>query len=209
VPVNATLVDRVTLLPIASGTPSQITLCTRRADFCMSPVVGESGSAVTGFGLPGPSYLKVFAIGYVLNTTPIADIPNLDQTVDLGTIYLVPAAAVKISTNVTGGRPSVRGRSAISRRTSARWMGGDGVPDQPEHVPPLLAVHPPRWPSASVPGNTYGIGNTTLLAAPPLRDVIILIADSGVYLSASFPVATNRLFSVTPLFRPRTRTSAG
>ena len=202
VPITATLVDRVTGLPLNNQTPIEIQFCTRRAVFCMSPILNENGSRPTAFGLPGAAQLKVYALGYVSNITTIADLPSTESTVDLGTIYMVPLAAIEISTNFTGGSTPVAGPWSLGDIVaSVCSLDGLGVSFQ---IAPGFALLPtPCWPrGAAYPfliDNYYSIGTTTIVIGAPLRDAIYIHppppGSAGV-----FPYATDLMSSLTPLF---------
>jgi len=203
VPITATLVDGATGLPIAPGVPSQITVCTRRGDFCLPPFVNRTGSNATGYGLPGAAYLKAYAIGYVANVTPIPDLPNTDQPVDVGTIELVPAAVVEISTNLTGGPPPPGPWAFQNLTVFACSLDGIELTYQIS-TGSALASSPctPRGAiPASAPANQLAVGSTSLILAPPLRDVVFLGPAPPCGCSTpQFPIATNQIETLTPLF---------
>ncbi|HEY6238453.1 MAG TPA: hypothetical protein VIZ68_04635, partial [Thermoplasmata archaeon] len=203
VPVTATLVDGVTGLPIPNATPTQITVCTRRADLCLPPVINQTGAHPTGYGLPGPAFLKVYAIGYLRNSTLVADLPNTDQTVDLGTIELVPVAVVEISVNLTGGPPPPGPWVPVNLTAYACSLDGLEVTYQISAGSSLASspCTPRGVANASVPTNHLTVGTTALLAAAPLRDVIFLTPDPPCGCATpEFPIATNQVTTLTSLF---------
>lgn len=196
VPVTATFVDRVTGLPISNQSPAQLTLCTRRAGYCLPPIIDQNGSRPTGYALPGAASIRAYAIGYILNETPVADIPNTHAVVDLGTVYLTPLSLVEISTNVTGGDPPSAPWDPGNVTVIACSLDDEEVTFQINTGSELLASPcTPRGVAFSfVPGNSYAVGATALIVAPPLRDSLFLEAASV------FPYAVNELASATPLW---------
>ena len=194
--VTATLVDRVTGLPVSNQAPVQLTVCTRRAGFCFPVFLGEHGSHPTAYALPGPSSVRAYAIGYILNDTPVADVPNTHALVDLGTIYLMPVAVIEVSTNLTGG-PAPAGPWAPGNVTVyACSLDDEEVSFQITAIGSLLSSPcTPRgvqFPFLS--NNNFAIGTTSLIVAPPLRDELFFVP------AGEFPIASNALASLTPLF---------
>ncbi len=197
VPVTATLVDRVTGLPISNQTPSQMTVCTRRGGFCLPAILHEFGATVNGYGVPGPASIEAYAIGYLVNATPIADLPSTHTTVDLGTIYLTPEAVVEVSTNLTGG-PAPSGPWSLGSVTAfACSLDDEEVTFQIAYHSALLGspCTPRGYLYPNVTNNTFPIGTTALVLAPPLRTVLFLDTVPG-----QFPIADNELATATPLF---------
>lgn len=197
VSVEATLVDRATGLPIAVGTPSQLTVCTRRANFCQVPILNVTGPLVQGFGMPGAAYVEAYAIGYVVNTTPIPDLPNTNGTVNLGAIDLVPMAALEISTNLTGGTAPGAGWPTGNVTAYVCSLDSLNVALRLDANTPLRGS--PCWPRGignATLSNTFAIGSTAIVLGPPLRDAVFLVPANGT--NGSFPIAETVGFSPSP-----------
>ena len=200
VPVSATFYDRLTGQPIPTGDPSQLTVCTRRANLCASPYLNETGPGpLPGWALPGAASVTAFAVGYVVNTSAVPDIPNTNRTFSLGRIYLLPLAAVELSTNLTGGPPPGGGWPAGNVTAFVCSLDGLSVAVQRTPGGKLLAT--PCWPRGLTnltAGNTYPVGATTIAYGPPLRDAVFVVPASAE--PPTFPIPTTESFSPTPLF---------
>lgn len=197
VPVTAHFVDQVTHRFVSDPTPVQLTVCTRRAGYCLPEVLHQYGGNVTGFALAGPSYIKAYAIGYVDNFTPVEDIPSSRSAVDLGTIYLTPLAVVELSVNVTGGPlPSGPWNLSSAQIIACSLDDVEATFQIATNSSLLSSPCTPRGVQYSfVPDNLVSVGGTALIVAPPLRDVLFIAGVGGI-----FPIPFNALTSLTPLF---------
>jgi len=197
VPIYPTLVDATTGLPIPAQNPSQITVCSPTG-LCFLPTE-ETGPHPTGYGLPGPTILKVYAIGYLLNTTQIPDLPNTNQPVAVGPIEMIPLAAMEISSNLTGGPAPPAGWPMPAVNVFACSLDGLLVTYQP-FTSPILAANPcfPQGVSYSFLGyNALDIGTTTLILTPPLYDAVVLeqVDLTAAPTMPDFPIANNQIYT--------------
>ncbi len=205
VPVSATLVDATTGLPILSASPSQLTVCTRRAVMCLEPAIGGTGPDVAGYALPGPSSVTAYAIGYVANATTIPDVPNTDQNVDLGTIALTPLAAIEISINLTGGPPPPAGWPMPDLTVNVCSLDGVDITYQ---TPAGGLYGGPCWPRGPFPSyiaaNIVTVGTTAIVIGPPMHDVVVVQQKlaPGDPTMPDFPIAATLFGSTAPLFPP-------
>ncbi|MCI4368416.1 MAG: carboxypeptidase regulatory-like domain-containing protein [Thermoplasmata archaeon] len=191
VPVEASYYNRATGLPIANGTLSQLIVCTRRASFCQHTYWKGYAPPIVEYGFPGPSFIKAYAVGYVVNQTPIPDLPLSDQPFDLGRVYLTPLAGLEVSTNFTGttsapaaflvGNATAVVCSLDGIETVRLALGSQLVPD------PCYTLNP--W---------YGFGTTGVYLGPPLRDIFFLQAGSVAPLAGAtynYPDGTQLIYN--------------
>ena len=200
VAVNATLYDEATGRPIAPNLPSQLTVCVRPSSFCLSPILDHSGPNVTGWGMPGAASVIAYAIGYVVNSTPVADLPNTNGTVDLGPIYLLPMGVAEISANVTGGDPTGGVWPVGDVNASVCSLNGEEVAIQAGPGGPMSMGD--CWPTGAWSGTStaFAIGATAYAPGPPLHDAIVL---NTVASSETLPVAYTQVNQYAPKFPTR------
>ena len=197
VPITAELIDRATGRPIAPGTPTQLTYCSRPANICTQPIINETGANVTAWGMPGAASVVAAAVGYVVNTTPVKDLPDTNTTVGVGPIYLVPMAAAEISSNFTGGAPPTGGWPAGN--VTAYLCSLDSVEVAVQLVAGGELVQTPCWPRGlpgAVVGNTFPLGTTSLVVGPPLRDAVMIVPANAS--PPGFPIAEAQSLSPSP-----------
>ncbi len=198
VKMTAELIDRVTGRPIANGTPAQLTYCARPAsDVCSYPILNETGANVTAWGMPGAASVTAAAIGYVVNTTDVRDLPNSNGTVDLGTIDLVPMAAAEISTNFTGGVPPPGGWAPGN--VTVYVCSLDSVEVAAQLTPYGELIPTPCWPRGlpgAAVGNTHPLGATAVVLGPPLRDAVMIVPSNTS--PPDFPIAEALSLSPSP-----------
>ncbi len=200
VAVNATFYDEGTGRPIATDLPSQLSVCHRSPSFCLAPFLDHAGPNVSGWGIPGAASVVAYAIGYVVNSTPLPDLPDTNATVDLGRIYLVPMGAAEVSANVTGGDPSGGVWPAGNVSVAVCTLNGEEVAIQAGPGGPMTMGD--CWPTGSAPGValTFAIGSTTYAPGPPLHDAVIL---NAVPATDSLPLAYSMVDQYAPRFPTR------
>jgi hypothetical protein len=172
VTANASVVDSVTGLPVRNATG---VWCSYRIQNTCLPGGPGSGS-IRVATVAGPGFLVVAAPGYVSNSTFVPDIPTgTAGPVRLPTVHLVPDGFVELTVNFTGGTPNSTwapsgggfnftvAACSLSGTTNA-FVGS---------ISPLL---PQGFPSGCL-FTPAVLGETVLVAAPPLRDVVYILQN--------------------------------
>jgi Carboxypeptidase regulatory-like domain len=178
VSVHAEFVDATNGTVLPSTVPTTLAFCPDIEPTCLDPIQNQTGGAsVAAWGVAGSATVHALAIGYVENDTSIPDVPNSNGSVDLGTIYLTPAAGVEVTINLTGGTPAPGG-----------WANGTSYA---AYVCSLDGIEVATWSGANQVGpakclvrELLPLNSTVVLAAAPLRDVLVLIG-----FGSGFPVA--------------------
>jgi len=80
-----------------------IQVCSLITNQCQLQGNSVGGSTVYAFAVPGPSYVKADASGFISNDAPIGNVSRLDpgKTFDGGHVYMVPMAAFDIKVGIT------------------------------------------------------------------------------------------------------------
>lgn len=104
--VNITVVDRSTgrTIPNATFSAWACQADSGSCPFSVATTRSNSSGPWTVYALPGPTFLKVAALGYVANVTGIGTVPGEPSGHSVSAVVeLVPDAVLVFQTNVTGG----------------------------------------------------------------------------------------------------------
>ena len=187
VTVTATLRDRVTGALVPASDPSELVFCTRRTSYC-TPDSHVAGPYVSAIGLPGPAYVRAFAVGYIVNSTPIPDVPFANNgTDDLGTIFVLPMGAVNLTSAFTGGPPPNTLWASGNVTVYVCSMTGEDIAVPTVPPSPHLTTAECWGGPNEIPGtdqNALPIGAAGEVLGPPLQDAVYVVPGS------EFPVAT-------------------
>jgi carboxypeptidase family protein len=177
--LNATVTirDSVTQTPVVAVA----TYCSDRIDGCLLPGSGTGNISLAT--VAGPGFLTVSAAGYVTNVTHVPDIPSRPLTApNLGVIDLLPMGSIQVTVNFTGGTPNETWPSALplDGPNIAVWVCALSGMDTGGPTPNGIV-----GPGCVVTG--VNLGQTTLVPALPLRDIVFVNRSWGV--APGFPVA--------------------
>jgi hypothetical protein len=183
-----TVVDGVTGLPVVAS----VTFCSDRIDAgCLAP--GNGNGTVQFPTVAGTGVVQVAADGYVTNMTQVPTVPHDPTGVpDLGTVDLLPLGAVEVTVNFSGGTPNDTWPSALPadgagiRVWACSLSGMDLGTSLGRNIPPDCV------------SSTVVLGNTTLVPAPPLRDLILV--QRAYFVPPGFPVAETDFMGGDVLF---------
>ncbi|MCI4347354.1 MAG: carboxypeptidase regulatory-like domain-containing protein, partial [Thermoplasmata archaeon] len=176
-----TVRDRATHAPIGPKFGSKVFTCSKITNGCPLVAGGGIGPNLTLWAVPGPTILHLLVIGYVVNVTPIADVPSVSAGVTVAiTANVTPLGVVQITPGVTGGMPTV---------------GGNYIPTSKCNNPALGIPGGPFWIDCQTPdSNISGLGVCSLTGIQ-----VAVPTSFGIVPVPCFPNIVNR-FGVAGLF---------
>ncbi|HKV90674.1 MAG TPA: hypothetical protein VJQ43_05710, partial [Thermoplasmata archaeon] len=182
--LNMSVVDAVTGAAVAADA----SFCSDRiSNGCLNAGNGTPGS-VEFPAVAGPGFASIAAPGYVTNVTQMPDVPSgTAGPIHVGTARLVPVGTVEITVNFTGGTPDGTWPSALTNESSTLdviicSLSGDIVAGTTSTA--VLS------PSSNCLDTPVSLGQTVLVAAPPLRDIVMIARDPlGYPVPRGFPLA--------------------
>ncbi|MCI4321408.1 MAG: hypothetical protein L3K05_03785, partial [Thermoplasmata archaeon] len=183
VSVNLSVVDSVTGQNVSGASAW---FCSDRIDNgCLYGAQSADGSVLFP-ALAGAGFVNVVAGGYMTNVTQLADVPSgTAGPVKLGTVRLLPVGAVEVTVNFTGGMPIGTWPSALP----------NGSGEISVVVCPLSGENgasggDTELAAAACDMTDVKLGVTTLVPAPPLRDVVMVARGPVDYpVPNGFPLA--------------------
>jgi hypothetical protein len=176
--LNVTLLDRATHRPIGPDAPTRLFTCEQRTGAC--PIPGPAGGANSGDGpnetawaVPGPTILHVLVVGYVVNVTPVGNIPaETPRTAVRVSVNLTPMGAVEVNATVTGGDPSAGGPrlSGVWKYVDPNTNVSGAVVCSLDGITVAVATPGGLVPDPCFPNILGYIGRNSTFYGPPLRD---------------------------------------
>ncbi|MCI4329672.1 MAG: hypothetical protein L3J80_02235, partial [Thermoplasmata archaeon] len=181
--LNATVsvTDGITGLPVVATA----TFCSQRIDGGCLPG-GSGNGTVPLLAVAGPGIVSVESSGYVTNISQVPQVPNDPTYVpNIAAVRLLPLGSIEVSANFSGGTPNDSWPSALPGDGGgvAIWACSLSGMD-------LGGANGDGLAGPSCVGSDIALGETTLVPAPPLRDLVLAVQGWGV--PNGFPAAIVR-----------------